>query len=182
MYIWIHIYVHTYTQTNVFMILFVGSDNSWPPSPASQHPIDTFTRATHCNILQHTATNCNTLQHTATSDRPIYTHDTLQHTTTLCNILQHNATQCNTPPHPIDPFTRHMSGCSHGPRERGSLFLSLSFSLPLSLSLFTHTTSNRLIYTRKSRQPHEKLLGITWVSNPATRKDLAARTWGMFWY
>jgi len=30
--------------------------------------------------------------------------------------------------------------------------------------------------------PHEKLLGITWVSNPATRKDLAARTYGVFWY
>jgi len=34
--------------------------------------------------------------------------------------------------------------------------------------------------------PHEKLLGIidgiTWVSNPATRKDLAASTWGVFWY
>ena len=30
--------------------------------------------------------------------------------------------------------------------------------------------------------PHEKLLGMTWVSNPATRKDLAARTWGVFWY
>jgi len=30
--------------------------------------------------------------------------------------------------------------------------------------------------------PHEKLLGITWVSNPATRKDLVARTWGVFWY
>ena len=29
---------------------------------------------------------------------------------------------------------------------------------------------------------HEKLLGITWVSNPASRKDLAARTWGVFWY
>jgi len=29
---------------------------------------------------------------------------------------------------------------------------------------------------------HEKLLGITWVSNPATREDLAARTWGVFWY
>jgi len=31
-------------------------------------------------------------------------------------------------------------------------------------------------------KPHEKLLGITRVSNPATRKDLAARTWGVFWY
>jgi len=30
--------------------------------------------------------------------------------------------------------------------------------------------------------PHEKLLGITRVSNPATRKDLASRTWGVFWY
>jgi len=30
--------------------------------------------------------------------------------------------------------------------------------------------------------PHEKLLGTTWVSTPATRKDLAARTWGVFWY
>jgi len=30
-----------------------------------------------------------------------------------------------------------------------------------------------------SFHPHEKLLGITWGSNPATRKDLAARTWGM---
>ena len=30
--------------------------------------------------------------------------------------------------------------------------------------------------------PHEKLLGRTWVSNPATRNDLAARTWGVFWY
>jgi len=26
--------------------------------------------------------------------------------------------------------------------------------------------------------PHEKLLGILRVSNPATRKDLADRTWG----
>jgi len=31
-------------------------------------------------------------------------------------------------------------------------------------------------------KPHEKLLGITWVSNPATREDMAARTWGVFWY
>jgi len=30
--------------------------------------------------------------------------------------------------------------------------------------------------------PHEKLHGIRRVSNPATRKDLAARTWGVFWY
>ena len=30
--------------------------------------------------------------------------------------------------------------------------------------------------------PHEKLLGRTWVSNPATRKDRAARTWDVFWY
>jgi len=30
--------------------------------------------------------------------------------------------------------------------------------------------------------PHEKLPGVTWVSNPATRKDLVARTWGVFWY
>ena len=30
--------------------------------------------------------------------------------------------------------------------------------------------------------PHEKLFGITWVSNPATRKDLADGTWGVFWY
>jgi len=28
--------------------------------------------------------------------------------------------------------------------------------------------------------PHEKLLGRTWVSNQATRMDLAARTWGVF--
>jgi len=27
-----------------------------------------------------------------------------------------------------------------------------------------------------SLNPHEKLCGITWVSNPVTRKDLAART------
>ena len=31
-------------------------------------------------------------------------------------------------------------------------------------------------------RPHEKLLGMTWVSNPATRKVLTARTWGVFWY
>jgi len=30
--------------------------------------------------------------------------------------------------------------------------------------------------------PHEKLPGITWVSNLVTRKDLAARTCGVFWY
>ena len=30
--------------------------------------------------------------------------------------------------------------------------------------------------------PHEKLLGITWVPNPATRKDLAARTWDVLLY
>ena len=30
--------------------------------------------------------------------------------------------------------------------------------------------------------PHEKLHGIRWVLTPATRKDLAARTWGVFWY
>ena len=28
------------------------------------------------------------------------------------------------------------------------------------------------------KEPHEKLLGISRVSNPATRKDLADRTWG----
>jgi len=31
-------------------------------------------------------------------------------------------------------------------------------------------------------EPHEKPHGIRRVSNPATRKDLAARTWGVFWY
>jgi len=30
--------------------------------------------------------------------------------------------------------------------------------------------------------PHETLLGTQRVSNPANRKDLAARTWGVFWY
>ena len=30
--------------------------------------------------------------------------------------------------------------------------------------------------------PHEKLLLITWVLSPATRKDLAAGTWGVLWY
>jgi len=30
--------------------------------------------------------------------------------------------------------------------------------------------------------PHEKPHGIRRVSKPATRKDLAARTWGVFWY
>jgi len=33
-----------------------------------------------------------------------------------------------------------------------------------------------------SQNPHEKLLEITWVSKPPTRKDLAARTWGVFCY
>jgi len=36
------------------------------------------------------------------------------------------------------------------------------------------------VYNRDN--PHEKLLEITWVSNPATNKDLGARTWGAFWY
>jgi len=36
------------------------------------------------------------------------------------------------------------------------------------------------VYIRDN--PHEKLLGITWVSNPATNKDLAARTRSVFWY
>ena len=31
------------------------------------------------------------------------------------------------------------------------------------------------------KSPHEELLGITWVSNPATRKDLPGRTWSVFW-
>jgi len=39
-----------------------------------------------------------------------------------------------------------------------------------------------LFVMRRLLIPHEKLLGITWASNPATRKDLAARTWGVFWY
>ena len=30
--------------------------------------------------------------------------------------------------------------------------------------------------------PHKNLLRTQRVSNPATRKDLAARTWGVFWY
>jgi len=31
-------------------------------------------------------------------------------------------------------------------------------------------------------KPHEKLHGIRRASNLATRKDLASRTWGVFWY
>jgi len=54
------------------------------------------------------------------------------------------------------------------------VYLSLSLCL-LSLSLST-LGETQLV------RPHEKLPGITWVSNPATRKDLAARTWGVFWY
>jgi len=38
------------------------------------------------------------------------------------------------------------------------------------------------VHSKRALNPHEKLLGITWVSNPVTRKDLAARTWGVFWY
>jgi len=34
----------------------------------------------------------------------------------------------------------------------------------------------------KKDQPHKNRLGTQLVSNPATRKDLAARTWGVFWY
>jgi len=30
--------------------------------------------------------------------------------------------------------------------------------------------------------PHQNLLGTKRVSNPATRKDLAAMMWGVFWY
>jgi len=33
---------------------------------------------------------------------------------------------------------------------------------------------------RSEMRPHEKILRITWVSNPATRKHLAARTWCVF--
>jgi len=33
-------------------------------------------------------------------------------------------------------------------------------------------------FTYERFTPHEKLLGILRVSNPATRKDLADRTWG----
>jgi len=37
-------------------------------------------------------------------------------------------------------------------------------------------------YYLRSSTPHETLHGVRRVSNPATRKDLAARTWGVFWY
>jgi len=50
--------------------------------------------------------------------------------------------------------------------------------------LITHGhQSNPNAYTQIERiHPHETLLGTQRVSNPATRRDLAARTWGVFWY
>jgi len=66
-------------------------------------------------------------------------------------------------------------------------------ALPSSLP---SSQKNKAIHTHKHTQnskatllnellnalPHEKLHGITWVSNPATRKDLVARTWGVILY
>jgi len=49
------------------------------------------------------------------------------------------------------------------------------------ISLRRHVVAKACVCQAMSL-PHEKLLGITWVSNLATRKDLAARTWGVFWY
>jgi len=68
----------------------------------------------------------------------------------------------------------------------------------LSLHTFRHSESSHVSRLRvlmrqhsewrlsrvktQSLNPHEKLLGITRVSIPVTRKDLADRTWGVFWY
>ena len=58
-----------------------------------------------------------------------------------------------------------------------------SASVPLpGATVAPMPTSEENNFSEWPRIPHEKLLGITWVSNPLTRKDLAARTWGVFWY
>jgi len=45
-----------------------------------------------------------------------------------------------------------------------------------SISLKLGSVENKI--RNDELNPHEKLLGILRVSNPATRKDLADRTWG----
>ena len=52
--------------------------------------------------------------------------------------------------------------------------------IPLRICVLSRNTKPHLKSDKTS--PHEKLPGITWVSNPATRKYLAARTCGVFWY
>ena len=42
----------------------------------------------------------------------------------------------------------------------------------------SHTVVSHHSHANGVSHPHEKLFGILRVSNPATRKDLADRTWG----
>ena len=70
-----------------------------------------------------------------------------------------------------------------------SLWITLIFSssyMRVKRNLFSRPTQLKKEYagdlSTYTKDPHEKLLGTTWVSNPATIKDLAARNWGVFWY
>ena len=63
------------------------------------------------------------------------------------------------------------------------LSVCVSFTLCICLCVFVRVClSVSTLGETQLVRPHEKLPGITWVSNPATRKDLAARTWGVSWY
>ena len=58
-------------------------------------------------------------------------------------------------------------------------------SLTLNIQLYSiQWVSSRLwrLSSKDCSLPHEHLLETQRVSNPATRKDLAARTLGVFWY
>ena len=77
--------------------------------------------STHCSTLRRTATHCNALQHTATHC------NTLQHTAIHCNTLQHTATTYRD-------VTVHDTGVCFDVAARGSLYLSPSLFLFLSLS------------------------------------------------
>ena len=62
-------------------------------------------------------------------------------------------------------------------------YMRIIYHIHIYQNMSTICTYMRIIYHIHiyENMPHEKLLGITWVTNPATRKDLAARTWGVFW-
>ena len=121
-----------------------------------------------CSVLQSVAVCCSVLQYAAVccsvlapcfAATPAHTGSCV--TFMCCSVLQCVAVCCS-----VQCF--------------GSLFSSRACAqrqLRKSPNIYRKCYATTFVHT-----PHEKLLGITWVSNPTTRKDLAARTWVVFWY
>jgi len=66
-------------------------------------------------------------------------------------------------------------------KEPHRVRVSLTSSTSQSHLCVAACCSRLPVFDSESYFPHETLLGMTWVSNPATRKDLVARTRGVFW-